>query len=197
MNKQVKQIRNEVERLIKWCNAPFTKRAGVSGEEILNNLLSFIDSIEEPEVDLEKELYNWRHQHFHGQRDDKGANGEYLTRKSQLDLANYIAEWCMSRKSTSQTSISNVLDRAADQYSERAESKYSNGMFDSADIAEGFIVGAQWQKQQMTKDTIETTVKIDAGGYPYIPSMELYDYTEDKPLAKEGDKVKLVIIKEE
>ena len=60
MNKQVKQIRNEVERLIKWCNAPFTKRAGVSGEEILNNLLSFIDSLEEePKVDLEKEIDRW------------------------------------------------------------------------------------------------------------------------------------------
>lgn len=60
MNKQVKQIRNEVERLIKWCNAPFTKRAGVSGDEILNNLLSFIDSLEEePEVDLEKEVKDY------------------------------------------------------------------------------------------------------------------------------------------
>ena len=47
MNKQVKQIRNEVKRLIRWYNAPFTKRGGVSGEEILNNLLSFIDSLEE------------------------------------------------------------------------------------------------------------------------------------------------------
>lgn len=65
MNKQVKQIRNEVERLIKWCNAPFTKRAGVSGEEILNNLLSFIDSIEEPEVDLEKTLIGFQNRYAH------------------------------------------------------------------------------------------------------------------------------------
>lgn len=172
-----------------------SKNAG--GQAFIETLRTFIDSYEAEEVNLEKELDEWRHQHFHGRRDNKGVNGEYLTRKSQLDLANHIVNWCTSRKSTYQISISNVLDRAADQYSERAESKYSNDMFDRADIAEGFIAGAQWQKQQMMEDTIETTVKVDAGGYPYIPSMELYDYTEDKPLAKEGDKVKLVIIKED
>ena len=58
-----------------------------------------------------------------------------------------------------------------------------------------FIAGAQWQKQQILEDAIEATVKIDAGGYPYVDRViELYDYTEDKPLAKEGDKVKILIL---
>lgn len=45
---------------------------------------------------------------------------------------------------------------------------------------------------------IERTVTIDAGGYPRIDlsSIELYDYQEDKPLAKEGDKIKIILIKE-
>lgn len=43
----------------------------------------------------------------------------------------------------------------------------------------------------------ETEVKIDAGGYPYIPIIELYDYEKDVPLAKKGDKVKVIILKEE
>lgn len=42
--------------------------------------------------DIEKELDNWRHQHFHGRR-DKDANGEYLERISQLDLACHFAKW--------------------------------------------------------------------------------------------------------
>jgi hypothetical protein len=40
-------------------------------------------------------------------------------------------------------------------------------------------------------------VKVDAGGYPYIPQIELYDYDKDIPLAKEGEKVKVIVIKED
>ena len=56
--------------------------------------------------------------------------------------------------------------------------------------------GMKLQKKQMIKDAYEREVKVDAGGYPYIPQMELYDYNKDVPLAKEGDKYKVVLIKE-
>ena len=78
-----------------------------------------------------------------------------------------------------------------------------------------FVEGAKWQeekddeekvltykhgfedcKEQMMANATEVTVHIDAGGYPYIPQMELYDYDKDVPLAKEGDKYKVVLIKE-
>lgn len=52
-------------------------------------MTSFTDIMlkqEQPEVDLEKALDQWRHEHFKGKRDDD-YNGEYLERKSQLDLA--------------------------------------------------------------------------------------------------------------
>lgn len=42
-------------------------------------------------IDLEKELDNWRHTHFHGKRDER-ATGEYLTRESQLDVAKHFFE---------------------------------------------------------------------------------------------------------
>jgi hypothetical protein len=64
------------------------------------------------------------------------------------------------------------------------------------DKREGFIDGAKWQKQQMMQDAIEREVKVDAGGYPYIDGTELYDYENEKPLATEGDKIKIIIIKE-
>lgn len=44
-------------------------------------------------------------------------------------------------------------------------------------------------------DIVEREVKEDAGGYPYIDATELYDYDNDKPLAKAGDKVKVMFIK--
>lgn len=49
---------------------------------------------------------------------------------------------------------------------------------------------------ELTKDAIEREVKVDAGGYPYIDATELYDYASDKPLAKAGDKVKIIILLE-
>lgn len=55
----------------------------------------------------------------------------------------------------------------------------------------------EWKKQQMMASGTDATVHIDAGGYPYIPQIELYDYDKDIPLAKEGDKYKVVLIKEE
>ena len=44
---------------------------------------------------------------------------------------------------------------------------------------------------------LEREVKIDAGGYPYLDcdGIEFYDYDKDIPLAKEGDKVKVIVIK--
>ena len=47
-----------------------------------------------------------------------------------------------------------------------------------------------------SEDAIEREVKEDAGGYPYIDATELYDYENDKPLAKAGDKIKVVFIKD-
>lgn len=53
------------------------------------------------------------------------------------------------------------------------------------------------EKEQMMANAIDVTVHIDSGGYPYIPQMELYDYDKDVPLAKEGDKYKVILIKED
>lgn len=64
-------------------------------------------------------------------------------------------------------------------------------------IIKAIKFGAQWQKQQMMKDATDVTVHIECGNYPYIPQIELYDYDKDIPLAKEGDKYKVVLIKKE
>lgn len=61
----------------------------------------------------------------------------------------------------------------------------------------GVNTGKELIKQQMIAKAVDATVHIDAGGYPYIPQMELYDYDKDIPLAKEGDKVKIIVVKED
>ena len=69
---------------------------------------------------------------------------------------------------------------------------------DNEIVRRAFKAGAKWQKEQITKNAIERKVKVDAGGYPYIDAViELYDYDKDVPLAKKGDKYKVVLIKEE
>lgn len=62
-----------------------------SGRYALVRLRNFIETLEVREVDLEKELNDWRHNHFHGRR-DKDANGEWLERISQLELAKHFFE---------------------------------------------------------------------------------------------------------
>ena len=62
-----------------------------SGRYTLVRLRNFIETLEVREVDLEKELNDWRHNHFHGRR-DKDANGEWLERISQLELAKHFFE---------------------------------------------------------------------------------------------------------
>jgi hypothetical protein len=82
------------------------------------------------------------------------------------------------------------LDEAADTYSENI---LANGedMFDA--IADGFRAGAEWMAGQGY--TREVEVKEDAGGYPYISCIELYDYDKDEPLFKPVDKVVVQIRK--
>ena len=61
------------------------------------------------------------------------------------------------------------------------------------DIVNAFKAGAKFQAEQGYSR--EAEVKEDAGGYPYIDEIELYDYDNDKPLAKKGDKVRIQITK--
>ena len=71
---------------------PEHTNAFIEGEEhAYRTILSFLDTLELKEVDLEKELDTWRHNHFHGRR-DKEASGEYLERITQLELAEHFFE---------------------------------------------------------------------------------------------------------
>lgn len=56
--------------------------------------------------------------------------------------------------------------------------------------------GYEQAEKTMMEHAVECTVKVDEGGYPYIDRIELYDYTEDKPIVKKGDKVKIIVVKE-
>jgi len=87
--------------------------------------------------------------------------------------------------------VSNDLEEAAvEAFKQIVDSDKNN-------FLEIFKAGAEWQKERILNNAIEREVKVDAGGYPYIDVTELYDYDKDRPIAKKGDKVKLIIIIEE
>lgn len=46
------------------------------------------------------------------------------------------------------------------------------------------LAGMEKMKEEMMANATEVTVHIEAGNYPYIPQLELYDYDKDMPLAK-------------
>ena len=76
---------------------------------------------------------------------------------------------------------------------ESKEEGSGENVYDYVQMLDMFKAGAKWKEQQMMKNSVECTVHADAGGYPYIGNIELYDYENDKPLAKAGDKVKVII----
>ena len=65
--------------------------------------------------------------------------------------------------------------------------------FDERDVILSFKTGAVWMAGQ--GESREVEVKEDAGGYPYIPCIELYDYDKEEPLFNPGDKVVVQIRK--
>ena len=55
-------------------------------------ILSFINTLEVKEVDLEKELIEWHKEHFKKDGTFIGMSGFYLTNNSQMDIAKHFFE---------------------------------------------------------------------------------------------------------
>lgn len=98
------------------------------------------------------------------------------------------AKW---QEQQNETMKADTLEELIEYLSKRFDVSY-------AKLARIVVKTAKWQKEQMLKDAVERTVKIDSGGYPYIDiTAELYDYDHDVPLAKEGELVKIIIVPQE
>ena len=89
----------EIKKLEKMYCYDNKTNSGLVAISIFENIDNVINILEVKEVDLEKELNTWRHNHFHGRR-DIFSNGEYLERISQLDIAKYFFELGLKTKQT-------------------------------------------------------------------------------------------------
>lgn len=85
------------------------------------------------------------------------------------------------------------LNTAAKEYANNITEKIGYRL----QLRRAVCFGAKWQKEQMMAKAVGVEVKVDAGGYPYIPQIELYDYDKDIPLAEVDDKYKVILIKED
>lgn len=114
------------------------------------------------------------------------------------ELGGYINELSKQFPEVSFAKLSRIAVRAAKWQKQKDEKAINeNALLYNARL-EGIEIGKAEMKQQMMAKAIDAEVKVDAGGYPYIDkTIELYDYDKDEPLAKEGDKYKVVLIKEE
>ncbi len=88
--------------------------------------------------------------------------------------------------------VSEDLNTAAKEYANNITDKLGYKL----QLRRAVCFGAKWQITKLVEEAGKHEVKVDAGGYPYIPQIELYDYDKDIPLAKEGDKYKVILIKE-
>jgi hypothetical protein len=98
---------------------------------------------------------------------------------------------------------SNDLEEAAKKYAMK-EYPWQHGYESWNSPIKDFKAGAEWQKQQMIKDVVlETKVMMDCDGIetPYEEWLTLENteipYIPDNLGLKEGDKVKIIIVKEQ
>lgn len=178
----IEVIKSELERLIRNYRF-YSSTEAKYRYEAYKELSEWLDSIE-----VKDNGTVWHSFDSHIQEGDKITVNEDGSRFNRSQLERVIAK--------QEEPVSEELDDL-----EKAALLYYNDVVWSKQLGKKdemyhFKAGAKWMKQQMMKDAIEREVKVDAGGYPYIDSTELYDYDNDKPLAKAGDKVKVMFIKD-
>ena len=126
-----------------------------------------------------------------------------ITNKYRLNLIRaieYLQEEPVSKQKLSnvQRTVKNCKEPVSEDLSDcinKLSKQFQEVSF--AKLSRIAVRVAKWQKEQMMANAIDVEVKVDASGYPDIPQIELYDYDKDEPLAKEGDRVKVIVIKED
>ena len=92
--------------------------------------------------------------------------------------------------------VSEDLYEAAEDYAATGEILPNGKEIISFDALKSFKAGAQWQKMQMMKDAVECSI-ILSDKYYFIEDEEECSEIIEALGCKHGDKVKLIIIKED
>lgn len=178
-------LKAEIERL----------KGYISVTHFAEELLSFIDSLqqEQPSEDLTTEIEKYFQGLWLGMETAEQCNTDmHFTPPAIMRLANHFYELGKQSKEP----VSEDLEEAAEKkfpvywknYPKdgivRSESSYDT----NKQCRDAFLAGANWQKEQMLKDAVETDVD-DLNG-------DVFNYCIERGLTTE-DKVKIIIVKED
>lgn len=185
MTDKVQKIREEVERLKEETSIGLSEHEnGVEQGrmEIINALSLFLDSLQKEPVseELEEAANAYAITVYNNYLDNPKAFENIDADTLNEDAFKAGAKWQKQQFEKDYTDLCNGIVSAKGLAVKMA---YDKGMADA--------------REQMMVKAIDVEVKVDAGGYPYTPAIELYDYDKDVPLAKEGDKYKVILIKED
>lgn len=191
-------IRQEIERRIKNlefsleknCVEKYSKLDILGNITTLKSILKYIDSLpEEPaseELDTEIAIMWSKSCHLNKERDKRIAT---LTSIEFTEIARHFAEWGRNHFENKSETVSEDFEEEYEKYFKTHETDIVlNPYTNCKDIARHFT---EWQKQQMMKDAVESIVEDWCGDSPEIAiPLNPQDF-------KNGDKVKLIIIKED
>lgn len=155
-----------------------------------------MDIKEEPvSEELEKEIQR----HLKDCLDVKFPTTDIESIKKDVEFtARHFAKWQKEQFEKNRLAHCDALTKEQAQMESDFVTKHLKENNRTPTFIDAIKYGMKLQKEQMMKDAIDVEVKVDAGGYPYIDkTIELYDYDKDVPLAKAGEKVKVIIMKEE
>ena len=175
------QFKAEIEKvkLIIQSNraqGAFTEGYLIGQESVLEHFENFVNSMQEEPVsepiNFEQELYK--------------AFGQV----KDFTLGIQIAKWFYDIGKNSQEPVSKDLEEASKNYA------LNNTPWDDCkdEIQESFRVGAKWQKEQMMNGAVDGEIRCYYD-YGYCAESEGFDAPARR--LSSGDKVKLIIIKED
>ena len=209
MTDKVQKIRKKVEKLMYGFNLEADMASCENGEtekiadikyQLCKKILEYIDSLQEETVseDLEQAAITAADEDMQGRQimEESNENRQLYSRifrrgfKAGAQWKEELFEKNRLAHCDAQTEEEAEIER--DFVMSIIENEHRQPTFDDA-----IKYGIRLKEEQMINDAYEREVKVDAGGYPYIPQMELYDYDKDEPLAKEGDRVKVIVIKQD
>ena len=121
-----------------------------------------------------------------------------MTKEEAIKVLNQVRQWTdypkeaftMAIDALSRSSLPSELDEAAEKYVSTLCDRADEGLRIDTTLESAFIAGAKWQKEQMMKEAVEGEVFLNP--YPTISLDDCKDYD-----FKDGDKVRIIIIKEE
>lgn len=181
---KLEKVRAEIERRYRECN-------GATPATEYQELLDFIDSMQkeaknEAKIKVEQIMAEVDAKFPKFAKECKDAQ-----KPANDDLESFVRDY--REKYWYPDDIDKFIGFAKQvaNWQKQKDESYTKSMYKV-----GINTGKELMKQQLMAKAVDGFVKVDAGGYPYIPQMELYDYKKGIPLAKEGDKYKVILIKE-